>query len=220
MSGKLPLPIRLVVGIISRIVWTVVISALTLGGLYFYMNHDADFKQKVFSNLAGIMQDACTNMQGSNVDMRSMNFRNLDLKAMANTMLSDAPEAEKKAQMQQIGQAVAADNQDALKQTIMSHGVSEAEAEKALTFQPTMVKYSIPLQLAPFAYAIKDRPNAEKFYTAFHVRNVGPQGAGAIPLLTNAIKGKDALLREAAKASLKLIGTPEALAALKQDGKP
>jgi hypothetical protein len=97
---------------------------------------------------------------------------------------------------------------------MIDHGVSESDAEVALNFQLTVARYNMPMAIAPFAYAIKDKPNANRFFTSFHHNNIGANGAGAIPLLKDALRGKDPVIAAAARQSLLLINTPEAQAVL------
>ncbi|GEM_PF-4143839 len=214
MARRPPFLVRLLWGFISHILFSLLLFALVMGGLYLYMNHDPEFKQKVFSTLGGEMQDMCRDVSADGVDLRQMNYRNLDLKRIVSIATSDASTDDKKLQLQQAGHAVATDNQDMIKQTMIAQGVPADKADDALAFQPVMVQYNIPIPLAPFAFAIKDRPNAEQFYTAFNADKIGANGAGAIGFLTKALHGSDTKLHQAARASLTLIGTEEAKKAL------
>lgn len=214
-ANRPPLLIRLLKFLLFRIINTIVIFVIISGGGYLYLKNNPEAKQKLFSTVTSTLQSACQNINNSVVNLGDMNFRNLDLGAMASTFFSDASLEEKQATLQAIGQQVALDNQDLIATQLKEQGVPEGKVEEALAFQSVLQEHDIPLPLGPFLFVIKDSPMAKQYFSGLSKDQVGANGAGAIPLLKRAMDEGTPTLKEAAKQSLMLIGTPEAQTAIR-----
>lgn len=196
-----------------RLINTAIMLVIIIGGGYFYLKYNQEAKQKLFSTVTSTMQDACQNINNSAVDLSEMNFRGIDLGAMASTLFSGGSLEDKQAALQDMGQQIAFDNKDLIISKLKDQGMSDSKVNEALDFQEILQQRNIPIQLGPFLFVIKDSAMAEQYFEGLSKENVGVNGAGAIDLLKKALDGDNAALKEAAKQSLMLIGTPEARAA-------
>lgn len=75
---------------------------------------------------------------------------------------------------------------------------------------------NIPAALVPFAEAMEVSFGTTKYRSRLTADKVGRDGSGAIPYLEKALDSTELRVRTAAEESLQNIGTPEALAVLRE----